>query len=146
MYFRQVYPSNLVGSAQLSWCLTCCFHVHLSWLALDASCTPDWLSSDVPSILIGCVQVYFQRVLSSRSAGKAELLSYIAAVGKNRFLLSLFLHFQSLIWLTFCFLIHKLSTKNYFKGSDQRENRRVWSNINTRYLVWGCGDGRSFVL
>jgi hypothetical protein len=33
-----------------------------------------------------------------------------------------------------------------FKGSDQRENRRVWSNINTRYLVWGCGDGRSFVL
>ncbi len=33
-----------------------------------------------------------------------------------------------------------------FKGSDQRENRLVWSNINTRYLVWGCGDGRSFVL
>ncbi len=32
------------------------------------------------------------------------------------------------------------------KGSDQRENRRVWSNIITRYLVWGCGDGRSFVL
>ncbi len=32
------------------------------------------------------------------------------------------------------------------KGSDQRENRRVWSDINTRYLVWGCGDGRSFVL
>jgi hypothetical protein len=32
------------------------------------------------------------------------------------------------------------------KGSDQQENRRVWSNINTRYLVWGCGDGRSFVL
>ncbi len=33
-----------------------------------------------------------------------------------------------------------------FKGSDQRENRGVWSNINTRYLVWRCGDGRSFVL
>ncbi len=33
-----------------------------------------------------------------------------------------------------------------FKGSDQRENRRVWSNINTRYLVWRCGDGRSFLL
>ncbi len=32
------------------------------------------------------------------------------------------------------------------KGSDQRKNRRVWSNINTRYLVWGCGDGRSFIL
>ncbi len=31
-------------------------------------------------------------------------------------------------------------------GSDQRENRGVWSNINTRYLVWRCGDGRSFVL
>ena len=30
-------------------------------------------------------QVYFQRVLSSRSAGKAELLSYIAAVGKHQF-------------------------------------------------------------
>ncbi len=30
------------------------------------------------------------------------------------------------------------------KGSDQRENRRVWSNINTRDLVWGCGDGRFF--
>ncbi len=25
----------------------------------------------------------------------------------------------------------------YLKGSDQRENRRVWSNINTRYLVGG---------
>ena len=23
-----------------------------------------------------------------------------------------------------------------FKGSDQRENSGVWSNINTRYLVW----------
>jgi hypothetical protein len=33
-----------------------------------------------------------------------------------------------------------------FKGSDQRENRGVWSNINTRYLVWRYGDGRSFVL
>jgi hypothetical protein len=22
----------------------------------------------------------------------------------------------------------------------------VWSNINTRYLVWRCGDGRSFAL
>ncbi len=32
------------------------------------------------------------------------------------------------------------------KGSDQRENRGVWSNINTRYLVWRCGDGRSFDL
>ena len=30
----------------------------------------------------------------------------------------------------------------YVKGSDQRENRGVWSNINTRYLVWRCGDGR----
>ncbi len=38
------------------------------------------------------------------------------------------------------------SPKQNLKGSDQRENRRVWSNINTRYLVWGCGDGRSFVL
>jgi hypothetical protein len=36
--------------------------------------------------------------------------------------------------------------KESFKGSDQRENRRVWSNINARYLVWGCGDGRSFDL
>jgi hypothetical protein len=34
----------------------------------------------------------------------------------------------------------------HIKGSDQRENRLVWSSINTRYLVWGCGDGRSFVL
>ncbi len=33
-----------------------------------------------------------------------------------------------------------------FKGSDQRENRGVGSNINTRYLVWRCGDGRSFAL
>jgi hypothetical protein len=33
-----------------------------------------------------------------------------------------------------------------FKGSVQRECRRVWSNISTRYLVWGCGDGRSFIL
>jgi hypothetical protein len=32
------------------------------------------------------------------------------------------------------------------KGSDQRENMGVWSNINTRYLVWRCGDGRSFVI
>jgi hypothetical protein len=32
------------------------------------------------------------------------------------------------------------------KGSDQRENRGIWSNINTKYLVWRCGDGRSFVL
>jgi hypothetical protein len=30
--------------------------------------------------------------------------------------------------------------------SDQRQNRGVWSNINTRYLVWRCGDGRSFAL
>ncbi len=29
------------------------------------------------------------------------------------------------------------------KGSDQRENRGVWSNFNTRYLVWRRGDGRS---
>ncbi len=34
---------------------------------------------------------------------------------------------------------------NHIKGSDQRENRRVWSNINTSYLEWGCGDGGSFV-
>jgi hypothetical protein len=33
-----------------------------------------------------------------------------------------------------------------FKGSDQRENRGVWSNINTMYLVWRCGDRRSFAL
>ncbi len=34
-----------------------------------------------------------------------------------------------------------------FKGGDQRENMGgVWSNINTRYLVWRCGDGRSFAL
>jgi hypothetical protein len=32
------------------------------------------------------------------------------------------------------------------KGSDQRENRGVWSNITTRYLVWRCGDGYSFAL
>jgi hypothetical protein len=32
------------------------------------------------------------------------------------------------------------------KGSDQRENRGVWSNINTRYLVWRCGDGHSCAL
>jgi hypothetical protein len=32
-----------------------------------------------------------------------------------------------------------------FKGSDQRKNRWVWSNVNTRYLVWRCGDGGSFV-
>ncbi len=30
-----------------------------------------------------------------------------------------------------------LGFEKVFKGSDQRENRRVWSNINTRYLVWG---------
>ncbi len=40
----------------------------------------------------------------------------------------------------------KFYKNQYFKGSDQRENRLVWSSINTRYLVWGCGDGRSFVL
>jgi hypothetical protein len=39
-----------------------------------------------------------------------------------------------------------LQSKYVFKGSDQRENRGVWSNINTRYLVWRCGDGRSFAL
>ena len=32
------------------------------------------------------------------------------------------------------------------KGSDQRKNRWVWSNVNTRYLVWRCGDGGSFAL
>jgi hypothetical protein len=32
------------------------------------------------------------------------------------------------------------------KGSDQQKNRGVWSNVNTRYLVWRCGDGRSFAL
>jgi hypothetical protein len=36
--------------------------------------------------------------------------------------------------------------KTELKGSDQRENRGVWSNINTMYLVWRCGDGRSFAL
>ena len=35
---------------------------------------------------------------------------------------------------------------NKFKGSDQRKNRWVWSNVNTRYLVWRCGDGGSFAL
>ncbi len=34
----------------------------------------------------------------------------------------------------------------WVKGSDQRENRGVGSYINTRYLVWRCGDGRSFAL
>ncbi len=43
-------------------------------------------------------------------------------------------------------LLHISAPLCRFKGSDQRENRRVWSNINTRYLVWGCGDGRYFVL
>jgi hypothetical protein len=33
-----------------------------------------------------------------------------------------------------------------FKGSDQRENRGVWSNINTRYLVWRCGDGQLIIV
>jgi hypothetical protein len=37
-------------------------------------------------------------------------------------------------------------SENNVKGSVQRESRRVWSNISTRYLVWGCGDGRSFIL
>ena len=36
--------------------------------------------------------------------------------------------------------------KNDIKGSDQRKNRWVWSNVNTRYLVWRCGDGGSFAL
>jgi len=46
-----------------------------------------------------------------------------------------------------CFLTtNVLYVGRYLKGSDQRENRGVWSNINTRYLVWRCGDGRSFVL
>ncbi len=48
---------------------------------------------------------------------------------------------------TFIFVIfRKRCQKLMFKGSDQRENRGVWSNINIRYLVWRCGDGRSFVL
>ncbi len=34
----------------------------------------------------------------------------------------------------------------FIKGSDQRKNRWVWSNVNTRYLVWRCGDGGSFAL
>ncbi len=34
----------------------------------------------------------------------------------------------------------------FVKGSDQRKNRWVWSNVNTRYLVWRCGDGGSFAL
>jgi hypothetical protein len=50
--------------------------------------------------------------------------------------------------------LRKMTNKNrknvqnfqVFKGSDQREKRGVWSNINTKYLVWRCGDGRSFVL
>ncbi len=39
-----------------------------------------------------------------------------------------------------------MDARMILKGSDQRENRGVWSNINTRYLVWRCGDGRSFFL
>ncbi len=33
-----------------------------------------------------------------------------------------------------------------FKGSDHRKNRWVWSNVNTRYSVWRCGDGGPFAL
>ncbi len=31
--------------------------------------------------------------------------------------------------------LENVSRKKSIKGSDQRENRGVWSNINTRYLV-----------
>jgi hypothetical protein len=45
------------------------------------------------------------------------------------------------------FTLFNLKLSNLLvKGSDQRENRRVWSKINTRYLVWGCGIGCSFDL
>jgi hypothetical protein len=53
----------------------------------------------------------------------------------------------SLRWLhnANCLFLSFLLITSEFKGSDQRENRLVWRYINTRYLVWGCGDGRSFV-
>ncbi len=43
-------------------------------------------------------------------------------------------------------LNQQVNHKRQVKGSVQRESRRVWSNISTRYLVWGCGDGCSFIL
>jgi len=46
--------------------------------------------------------------------------------------------------LNFTLILNLL--KKLFKGSDQRKNRGVWSNVNTRYIVWRCGDGRSFAL
>ena len=50
------------------------------------------------------------------------------------------------IYCNYGYLSWNLHNLEYLKGSDQRENRGVWSNINTRYLVWRCGDGRSFAL
>ncbi len=41
---------------------------------------------------------------------------------------------------------HNYRSNLSLKGSDQRKNRWVWSNVNTRYLVWRCGDGRFFAL
>ncbi len=45
-----------------------------------------------------------------------------------------------------CLFYRLLCQVCLFKGNVQRESRRVWSNISTRYLVWGCGEGRSFIL
>ncbi len=70
------------------------------------------------------------------------------------------MHFEDLVFnykpflftlifrFTLFFYLHEVYTllHNMFKGSDQRKNRWVWSNVNTRYLVWRCGDGGSFAL
>lgn len=38
-------------------------------------------TSSVPHVLYLLLQVYFQRVLSSKTAGRAQILSYVAAFG-----------------------------------------------------------------
>ncbi len=53
------------------------------------------------------------------------------------------------IWLYFLSGLTFIRWKKFrtvIKGSDHRENRGVGNNINTRYLVWRCDDGRSFAL
>ncbi len=53
------------------------------------------------------------------------------------------LYLQYKFWLKIGKAAHKVVGKENvllsLKGSVQRENRGVWSNINTRYLVWTGG-------
>ncbi len=50
-------------------------------------------------------------------------------------------------WANYVLLCYpSTELKSAFKGSDQRKNRWVWSNVNSRYLVWRCGAGGSFAL